>query len=522
MMEHAHTARRAADDAQRVRAAQYVRMSTDHQSYSIENQKDAIREFADAMNYDIVATYEDAGRSGLNLEGRAGLQRLLSDIETKIANFEIVIVYDVSRWGRFQNPDESASYEYRCRVAGVRIEYCGEQFANDGSIGSDLLKAIKRSMAAEQSRVLSVKVFAGQCRLIQMGYRQGGSSGLGLRRQLIDKHGRTKTTLALKEYKSLQTDRVILVPGPPDEIATVRWIYDQYVKARRTELQIARSLNAKGVVTDLNRSWKRESIHQILSNEKYVGNNVWNRESFKLKQRKVTNDITQLVRADGVFEPIVDRGLFERAQVIADARSSKMSSDQMLVVLAELLKRRGTLSGPIIDAASDCPPSSRYRKEFGSLLRAYKLVGYDPSQNYRFLDIRRRLREIFEEVIQTTIATIERAGGSAVRQSDLGVLRVNDEFTVSIAMGRCRNTPYGYPHWLAAPERCNAADVKVAIRMRPDNQTILDYLIAPANEIGGKPLNLVLNKRLPFNTFFFRSLDPLFALAERNAITAAP
>ncbi|MES0000085.1 recombinase family protein [Mesorhizobium sp. M0051] len=521
-MEQAHTARRAADGAQRVRAAQYVRMSTDHQSYSIDNQKDAIRDFADAMNYEIVATYEDAGRSGLNLEGRAGLQRLLADIETKIADFEIVIVYDVSRWGRFQNTDESASYEYRCHAAGVRIEYCGEQFTNDGSIGSDLLKAIKRSMAAEHSRVLSVKVFAGQSRLIRKGYRQGGSSGLGLRRLLIDRHGCAKTALALKEYKNLQTDRVILTPGPPDEIATVRWIYDEYVKAGRTELQIARSLNARGVVTDLNRPWKRESIRQILSNEKYVGNNVWNHQSCKLKKKKVTNDATRLVRADGAFEPIVDRRIFDRARAIADARSFRMSNDQMLVVLSRLLERYGTLSGPIMDAAQDCPPSSRYRKKFGSLLRAYMLVGYDPSQNYRFLDIRKRLREILEEVVQTTIASIDHAGGSAVRQGELGVLRVNNEFTVSIAMARCRNTPYGYPHWLAAPEQCIAPDVKVAIRMSPDNQTILDYLIAPANEIGGKPLNLVLNKRLAFNTFFFRSLDPLFALAERAAITAAP
>jgi hypothetical protein len=50
-----------------VRAAQYLRMSTEHQTYSIDNQKDAIRDYADIMGYDIVATYEDAGRSGLNL-----------------------------------------------------------------------------------------------------------------------------------------------------------------------------------------------------------------------------------------------------------------------------------------------------------------------------------------------------------------------------------------------------------------------------------------------------------------------
>ena len=74
MMENAHTAGLANADLRRVRAAQYVRMSTEHQSYSIDNQKDAIREFADAMDYEIVATYEDAGRSGLNLEGRAGLK----------------------------------------------------------------------------------------------------------------------------------------------------------------------------------------------------------------------------------------------------------------------------------------------------------------------------------------------------------------------------------------------------------------------------------------------------------------
>jgi DNA invertase Pin-like site-specific DNA recombinase len=199
-------------------------MSTEHQNYSIDNQRDAIRDFADGLGYEIVATYEDSGRSGLNLEGRAGLQRLLTDIEGGNADFEVVLVYDVSRWGRFQNIDESASYEFRCHVAGVRIEYCAEQFANDGSIGSDVLKAIKRSMAAEHSRVLSVKVFAGQSRLIGLGYRQGGPAGLGLRRLLIDMNGNPKGELARNEHKSIQTDRVILVPGPKAEIEIVQSI----------------------------------------------------------------------------------------------------------------------------------------------------------------------------------------------------------------------------------------------------------------------------------------------------------
>jgi DNA invertase Pin-like site-specific DNA recombinase len=517
-MEKAYTANPATADSRRGRAAQYVRMSTDHQSYSIDNQKDAIREFADAMGYEIVATYADAGRSGLNIEGRPSLQRLLNDIETKQADFGTVIVYDVSRWGRFQNIDESASYEYRCHVAGVRIEYCAEQFANDGSIGSDVLKAIKRSMAAEQSRVLSVKVFAGQSRLIKMGYRQGGHAGLGLRRLLVDQHGRRKSTLAWKEYKSLQTDRVILVPGPPEEIATVRWIYKEFVDARRSERQIAQSLNTRGIVTDLKRAWTRYSVRQILTNEKYLGNNVWNRQSFKLKRKRVTNKYDQWIRADGVFEPIVDRDLFQHAQALASVRSAKMSDEEMLAALAKLLNDCGSLSGPIVDAAADCPSVCRYRARFGTMRRAYALIGYDPSRSYRYLGIRERLRAVLEEVVQNIIATIDEAGGTAVRQDDAALLLINHEFTASITVARCRRTPYGYPRWLARAEHRVVPDMQVAARMNPDNRTIRDYLIAPANEIRSKPLNFALNKALAFNAFFFESLDPFFALAARNAI----
>lgn len=70
----------------RIRAAQYVRRSTDLQTYSMENQKDAISDYAELMGYDIVATYEDAGKSGLKIGGRPGLQRLLADIEARGGN----------------------------------------------------------------------------------------------------------------------------------------------------------------------------------------------------------------------------------------------------------------------------------------------------------------------------------------------------------------------------------------------------------------------------------------------------
>ena len=88
------------NDQPLVRAAEYVRMSTDHQQYSTENQAAKIREYAERHGLLIVRTYADEGKGGLRLEGRDQLQRLIADVESGTAAFEVVLVYDVSRWLR--------------------------------------------------------------------------------------------------------------------------------------------------------------------------------------------------------------------------------------------------------------------------------------------------------------------------------------------------------------------------------------------------------------------------------------
>ena len=70
-----------ADQPPTFRAAEYVRMSTEHQQYSTENQADKIREYAARRNIEIVRTYADEGKSGLRLEGRDALKRLIADVE---------------------------------------------------------------------------------------------------------------------------------------------------------------------------------------------------------------------------------------------------------------------------------------------------------------------------------------------------------------------------------------------------------------------------------------------------------
>ena len=139
-----------------VPAAQYLRMSTEHQQYSLENQSTTIRRYADSHGFDVVVSYPDAGKRGVVLKNRAGLRQLLRDVMEGTAPYRAILVYDVSRWERFQDTDESAHYEFVCKSAGIPVHYCAETFANDGTLPSLIMKALKRTMAGEYSRELGV------------------------------------------------------------------------------------------------------------------------------------------------------------------------------------------------------------------------------------------------------------------------------------------------------------------------------------------------------------------------------
>ncbi|WP_293678301.1 recombinase family protein [uncultured Phenylobacterium sp.] len=498
-----------------IRAAQYVRMSTDHQRYSTENQADALASYAALHGMEIVATYADEGKSGLNIGGRESLKQLIDDIDSRRADFEALLVYDVSRWGRFQDADESAFYEYQCRRAGVRVIYCAEQFENDGTPVATIVKSVKRAMAGEYSRELSSKVFAGQCRLIELGYRQGGPAGIGLRRVLVDERGESKGVLRRGEQKSLQTDRVILVPGPPDEADLVRRIYRLFIITGMTEAAISLLLNSEGVVTDLDRPWTRAAVHQVLTNEKYIGNNVFNRVSFKLKQKRVANPPEKWVRAEGVFEPIVPHDDFLRARQIILARSRRFSDQELLDQLQRLLERHGAISGLIIDERADMPSSSAYRSRFGSLLRAYQLIGYRPSRDYRYLQINKRLRELHPEVLAEIHAGIAGTGGVTSCDENTGLVTINGELTVSVAIARCHETSGGAYRWRFAFDNLLLPDITVAVRMGGGNVRPLDYFLFPSLDLEGGRIRVAEQNSLSIDAYRFDDLSELFELAVR-------
>ena len=192
-------------------------MSTDDQHFSIVNQRAAIQRYADSHGYIVASTYADAGKSGMEIQHRKELRRLLADVMSGQASFQVILVYDVSRWGRFQDVDEGTHYEFLCRSAGIPVRYCAEQFENDGSLSSSMMKALKRTMAAEYSRELGIKTSAGQRRLALLGFHVAGMAGYGLRRMTVSPDGRRRLLLKDGERKAIQTNRTILVPGPKKE-----------------------------------------------------------------------------------------------------------------------------------------------------------------------------------------------------------------------------------------------------------------------------------------------------------------
>jgi DNA invertase Pin-like site-specific DNA recombinase len=351
-------------------AAEYVRMSTEDQQYSIANQQAAIEEYAARHGFCITRIYSDAGRSGVVIKRRDGLNRLLQDVIGGQADYKAILVYDISRWGRFQDTDEAAHYEFLCKQAGIPIHYCAEQFANDGTVPSSILKALKRTMAGEYSRELSVKVFDGQRRLTLLGFRMGGAAGYGLSRMIVSKDGQRKRKLRAGEWKSITTDRVILVPGPKKEVECVRQIFSMTV-AQKTPRQISDELNRKGTKYLGGHQWNKLAVYRILRNPEYAGYSAWGRTSQRLHTRLVRLPRSEWTIKRGSFVPIVDEATFQRAQEILLKRKTypRRSDEELLEKLKRVLDRHGELSERIISRSRGVFHQRTYWKRFGSLLR---------------------------------------------------------------------------------------------------------------------------------------------------------
>jgi hypothetical protein len=346
------------------------------------------------------------------------------------------------------------------------------------------MKTLKRGMAAEYSRELSVKVLAGQKRLACLGYKQGGVPGYGLRRMLVASDGTPKQLLANGERKSIATDRVTLVHGPDFEVAHVREMYRMLISDRLSVPDIARQLNKKGVKQagkgPVANAWNYATVYHVLTNPKYAGIHVFGRSTQKLATTTVRLPKSEWIITPTAFEPIVDQGTFDRAQQVLQSRTVNRSNQELLRDLRSLVAAEGQLTARLIDSSWEMASCSTYRHRFGSLQQAYKLVGYGRPDSFMKYEARRRNQALRDELLEKIvslfprdIAIIRRGGKWRPR------LRVRRGPMISVVLARSVRMAGGRLRWLADPPPHERRLVTLLARLKPSEPDFHDFHVLP-------------------------------------------
>jgi len=480
-------------------AAQYLRASSEHQRFSTLNQSQAIAQYATDNNFHVVQTYIDEAKSGLVLKRRLGLQQLLRDVVSGSVPYKAILVYDVSRWGRFLDADESAHYEFLCKSAGIPVHYYAEMFGNDSSLSSLIMKSLKRAMAGEYSRELSIRVHRGIETVVRNGCRGGGSPGYGLRRLQVGADDIRKHQLNLNERKSISSDRVVYELGPPDEVQCIREIYRMYIDARMSHSAIARTLNEQRIPAQAKRGWTHFAVRSILTKPKYMGALVYNRTTQYLQSPQKHRPESEWIVVPDAFEAIVDAATFHKALAVRDSKTWYQSDAQLLDRLRVILKEEGRLSIKILAQHPDGPLPSACRRRFGSLAKMYELVGYE-SKKLPGMGLRSRLyamrKSLLEHLVSMFPTDLRVIAPTSFRSRTL--LRHKTGLKISVRVCRYMWLPTKNQQWVVEHHGKENPFVTLLVLLNSSNTTIEKFALVP---------------RLPFHR--------RFAIGSRDAVLSA-
>lgn len=186
-----------------------------------------------------------------------------------------------------------------------------------------------------------------------------------------------------------------------------------------------------------------------------------------------------------------------------------------------LVKQRGRISGVVIDEEENMPSSAAFRHRFGSLVSAYRLIGYDPEIDYSFIEINRKLRKQHPQLVSSVIDGVAARGASAIWDADSELLHVNDELRVSIVLCRHISTTAGASRWIIRLDGGLKPDITIAVRMDATNEGVRDYYFLPAIDMTWEQLRVAEENAVYLDAYRFDSLDYFFALTERIKLEEA-
>jgi DNA invertase Pin-like site-specific DNA recombinase len=426
---------------------------------------------------EIIAEFIDRGKTGLITEGRDAFKQMLRDVQDGKYDFDYVLVLDVTRWGRYQNTNISAYYDGLCAMNGKQVIYTSVGFNSETDLLHSLRINIDRYQAANYSRELSTKVFKGCAKIASQGFRAGGMPPYAFHRLLLDEQRHPVQILDPGQRKSIQNQRVTLIPGQPEQIAIVKRIFRAFVQHKKSPKQIAGMLNGEGIPSPGSSAWTLQAVRSILTNELYIGTMVYNKTTQRLKSPSRVNPPGEWIRAEGAFPAIIERKVFETAQGIIvkaeEARTLRYSNKDMLNRLLALFDRYGTVRNPLIAHEEGMVSSATYAHHFGTLTAAYQSL---------FPDIIATRRSEVTETLKTAVPEIAEFG-------DFIVLRNY----VSIRILPVVPFPHGYEAaWSFTADARPEIDITLGVPLSNGGTfAVLGYLFLPRLMLGGRQLRLI-------------------------------
>ncbi len=314
-------------------AAGYVRCSTDTQDDSIEQQKRAIATWAKDHEYTIIEWFEDEGKSGTSFDKRPAFMRMVGRVETS-PNFEYVLVYDESRWGRAGNPRESTYWKMHFERKGVRVRVINSQSKSENDIGSYVVEVVESAEASEYSKKLSRSTLRGCVDNASKGFSNGGTAPYGYKRIAVDKvTGRFIRELLPGDRRREAEEKVRWDLGDDLEVQTVRRIFELRVSGYGYRT-IANMLNSelvpcpkRGRWRNKNQMWSSGTVQSIVMNPSYCGDRVYNRHPLSKKVKGECNvlgrtkegwmsDPREWIVQRDVHPAIVTRSTFQKANPV--------------------------------------------------------------------------------------------------------------------------------------------------------------------------------------------------------------
>src|SRR5438270_2901076 len=223
-----------------------------------------------------------------------------------------------------------------------------------------------------------------------------------------------------------------------------------------------------------------QAVYGILTHPKYMGCHVYCRTSCRLYTPSIKLPKSDWIVTHKAFEAVVDESTFLAAQQILTGRTYNKSNKELLDRLRSLLAKEGRLSLKLVNNSPDAPSPSTYRLRFGSLRRAYQLIGYGRPEQFGPIDLRRRTQALREQLIEglammfpDDVSVVRRGGRWRSR------LRLRSGLLVSILVARSIKSWKQTVRWQIDPVRDERKYVTLLARLDAENREFFDFHVLP-------------------------------------------